>query len=165
MQVQVWKPLSVLLPFTSWMWASPVGQTPPSLPFAAPHYPQCFTRHQPLPLPSLTQRKSKKRRRHPSPLPTKHHQWKEAVSAGSLLPAKAGEVVQCQLRCFKPWWMFCETLCTFSCDLLLWDLTGQIPLTLWDLPKTFTWGCTDAGPQHRRNTYKSTELIYCCWSR
>lgn len=137
-------------------------------PFPAPHYPQCFTRYQLLLLPSLTQRKSKKKEgSHPSPWPTKYHQWKQSLSGqqpapsiswGSCpVPAQVFQTIRDVLR---------DTLYfTFSCDLLVWDLTGQIPLTFWDLPKTFTWGCTDAGPQHRRNTCKSTELIYCCWTR
>lgn len=71
MQAQAWKPVRALLPFTSWMWVGPVRQSNTSLtPFPAPHYPQCFTRYQPLPLPSLTQ---KKKKRGETSTPTAHH--------------------------------------------------------------------------------------------
>lgn len=112
MQAQAWKPVSVLLPFTPWMWVGPVKQSNTSLtPLPAPHYPQCFTRYQPLPLPSLTQRKRKKKMEdiHPH-CPPKTISKRRQYQADSPLPAQAGEVVQCQLRCFKPWWILSEAL-------------------------------------------------------
>lgn len=58
-------------------------------PFPAPHYPPAVLHQVPTSSPPLPHSKKKKKKegRHPSPLPTKYHQWKETESGRQPAPS------------------------------------------------------------------------------